>query len=72
MWTLSDTTVGGVSLFIAVLLSALRKRMARKLHGMFGSSKRMFSLGLITAAMALFPFAMYQSLTVRHSQLILH
>jgi zinc transporter 5/7 len=63
VWTISDTTIGGVSLFIAVLLTALRKRMARKLHGMFGSSKRMFSLGLVTAAMALFPFAMYQSIT---------
>jgi len=65
---LSDTTIGGISLFIAVLLTALRKRMARKLHGMFGNSKSMFALGLVTAAMALFPFAMYQSATVRNSK----
>jgi zinc transporter 5/7 len=63
VWSISNETVGCVSLFISVCLTIIRKRLLRKLHPMFGNSKRMFTFGLLSATALLMPFAAFQFFT---------
>jgi ABC-type bacteriocin/lantibiotic exporter with double-glycine peptidase domain len=64
VWSIRKETIGCILLFVAVCITIFRKRLSRKLYPMFGNSRRLFSLGLLAAAVMLSPFSLFQYFTV--------